>query len=74
LNSDLKNDEGFYADGVVMLAMKFSAMTEQTRKKENLPSSSRIKKSKSCYMEITNVLKGLPTQLANLSRSKTKAY
>ena len=74
MNSYLTNDEGFYTDGVVMFAMKFSAMTEQTRKQENLPSSGHIKKLKSCYMEITNVLKGLPTQLANLSRSKTKAY
>ena len=43
LNSDLKNDEGFYTDGVVMFAMKVSAMTEHTRKQENIPSSSHIK-------------------------------
>jgi hypothetical protein len=74
LNSDLKNDEGFYTDGVVMFAMKVSAMTEQTRKKENLPSLSRIKQLKSCWMERINVLKGLSTQLTDLSRRKTEAY
>jgi hypothetical protein len=74
LNSDLKNDEGFYTDGVVMFAMKVSAMTEQLRKKENLPSLSRIKQLKSCWIERINVLKGLSTQLTDLSRRKTEAY
>ena len=32
LNSDLKNDEGFYIDGVVMFTIKFLTMTEKTRK------------------------------------------
>jgi hypothetical protein len=34
LNTDLKNDEGFYTDGVVMFSMKVSTMTEQLRKKK----------------------------------------
>jgi hypothetical protein len=58
LNSNLKNDEGFYTDRVVMFAMKVLAMTEKTKKQENLPSPSRIKQLKSCWMEIINVLKG----------------
>jgi hypothetical protein len=32
-NSNLKNDEGFYTDGVVMFAIKVSTMTKKTRKK-----------------------------------------
>jgi hypothetical protein len=43
LNSDLKNDEEFYTNGVVMFAMKVSTMTYKMRKKQNIPSSSRIK-------------------------------
>jgi hypothetical protein len=74
LNSDLKNDEGFYTDGVVMFTMKVSTMTEKTRKQENLPSLSRIKQLKSCWMERINVLKGLITQLTDLSRRKNEAY
>jgi hypothetical protein len=74
LNSYLKNDEGFYTDGVVMFTMKVSAMTEKTRKQENLPSLSRIKQLKSCWMEQINVLKGLITQLTDLSRRKNEAY
>jgi hypothetical protein len=74
LNLDLKNDEGFYTDGVVMFAMKVSAMTEQTRKQENKPSLSCIKKLKSYWMEIINVLKGLITQLVDLSRRKNETY
>ena len=31
-NSNLKNDEGFYTGGVVMIVMKVSSMTEKTRK------------------------------------------
>jgi hypothetical protein len=57
-----------------MFAMRVLAMTEQTRKQENLPSLSRIKKLISCWMERINVLKGLITQLTNLSRRKNEAY
>jgi hypothetical protein len=32
LNSDLKNDEGFYTDGVVMFTTRVAAMTEQDEK------------------------------------------
>jgi hypothetical protein len=74
LNSDFKNDEGFYTDGVVMFAMKVSEMTEKVRKKENLPSMSRIKQLKSCWIERTNILKVLSTQLTDLSRRKMKSY
>jgi hypothetical protein len=70
----LKNDEGFYTGGVVMIVMKVSSMTEKTRKQENLPSLSSIKQLKSCWMEIINVLKGLITQLIDLSRRNSKAY
>jgi hypothetical protein len=70
----LKNDEGFYTDGVVMFAIKVWTMTEQMRKKEKLPSLSRIKQLKSCWIERINVLKGLSTQLTDLSRRKMEAY
>jgi hypothetical protein len=66
LNSDLKNDEGFYTDGVVMFTTRVAAMTEQMRKQENIPSPSRIKQLKSCWIERINVLKGLISQLTDL--------
>jgi hypothetical protein len=59
LNSDLKNDKWLYTDGVVMFTTRFATMTEQMRKEENLPSLSRIKQLKSCWIERINVLKGL---------------
>jgi len=67
----LKNDEGFYTYGVVMFAMKVSKMTEQLIKKENIFSSRCTKQLKSCWIERINILKGLPTQLFDLSRRKT---
>jgi hypothetical protein len=70
----LKNDEGFYTDGVVMFTTRVLTMTEKTRKKENIPSLSHIKQLKSCWMEQINVLKGLITQLTDLSRRKNEAY
>jgi hypothetical protein len=70
LNSDLKNDEGFYTNEVVMFTTRVLEMTEKTRKQENIPSLSHIKQLKSCWMERINVLKGLITQLTNLSRRK----
>jgi len=74
LNSYLKNDEGFYTNGLVMFAMKFSAMIEKTRKQEDTHFLSRIKQLKSYWMKIINVLKGLITQLTYLSRRKNEAY
>jgi hypothetical protein len=74
LNSDLKNYEGFYTDGVDMFAMRILTIIEQTRKQENLPSPSHIKQLKSCWMERINVLKGLITQLTDLSRRKNETY
>jgi hypothetical protein len=73
LNTNLKNDEGFYTDGVVMFVVKVSKDGEM-RKKEYLPSPSHIKQLKACWIERINVLKGLLTQLIDLSRRKTKAY
>jgi hypothetical protein len=74
MNTDLKNDEGFYTHGVVMFAIKVSTMMKYMRKQENLPSPSRIKQPKSCWIEIINVLNGLSTQLIDLSRRKTKVH
>jgi hypothetical protein len=74
MNSDLKNDEGFYTDGFVMFSMKVLTMTEQTRKQENISSPSHIKQLQSCWMERINVLKGMMTQLVDLSRRKNEAY
>jgi len=74
LNSDLKNDEGFYTDGVVMFTTRVVEMTEKMRKKENLPSLSCIKKLKSCSIEQINVLKCLIAQFTDLLRRKTERY
>jgi hypothetical protein len=49
-------------------------MTEQLRKKENIPSLSCIKQLKACWIERINILKGLSTQLSDLSRRKIEAY
>jgi hypothetical protein len=62
LNIDLKNDEGFYIDGVVMFAVKVSVMTERMRNQEDLPSPSCKKQLKACWIERINVLKGFSTQ------------
>jgi hypothetical protein len=43
LNADLKNDEGFFINGVAMFVAKFSAMTDHRRKHEDFPSQRRIK-------------------------------
>jgi len=73
VNVDLKND-GFYIDRVVMFTLKVSKMIEQMRNQEYFPSPIHIKQLKVCWIEIINILKGLLTQLTDLSRRKTKAY
>jgi hypothetical protein len=42
LQADLKNEEGFHADVIFPFGIKFSNMTELKRRKEDLPSPSRI--------------------------------
>jgi hypothetical protein len=51
LNSDLKNDEGFYTDGFVMFTTKVATMTKKMRKHENIPSLSCIKQLKSYWIK-----------------------
>jgi hypothetical protein len=67
LGADMKNDEGFYVDGIAMFATKVLAMMDQMRKQEDLPSQSRIKQLKACWIERINVLKGLLMQLDDVS-------
>jgi hypothetical protein len=74
LNTNLKNEEGFYIDGVVIFIVKVSKIIEKMRKQEDLPSPSCIKKLKVGWIEIINVLKGLLTQLTDFPRRKTKGY
>lgn len=74
LNADLKNDEGFFTDGVVMFVMKVSGMADHRRKREDLPSQGHIKQLKACWIERINTLKGLVNQLKELSRKNTEAY
>jgi hypothetical protein len=49
-------------------------MTEKLRKQENITSLSRIKQLKSCWIERINILKGLSTQLSDLSSRKIEPY
>jgi hypothetical protein len=74
LNAYLKNDEGFFTDGVAMFVEKVSAMTDHRRKQEYFPSQSHMKQLKACWIERINTLKGLLNQLKELSRKKTEAY
>jgi hypothetical protein len=74
LNAYLKNDEGFFTDGVAMFIEKVSAMTDHRRKHEDFPSQNRMKQLKACWIERINTLKGLLNQLKELSRKNTEAY
>jgi hypothetical protein len=67
LNAYLKNDEGFCTDGVAMFVAKVSVMTDQRRKQEDFPSQSRVKQLKACWIERVNTLRGLLSQLNDLS-------
>jgi hypothetical protein len=74
LNADIENDEGFLKYGVSMFIAKVLAMTEQRRKQEDFPSQSHIKQLKSCWIQIINILRGLLSELNDLTHKKTKAY
>jgi hypothetical protein len=74
LNADLKNDEGFLTNGVSMFTAKVSTMTEQRRKQEYFPSQSCMKQLKVCWIERINTLRGLLSQLNELSCKNTEAY
>jgi hypothetical protein len=71
LGANLKNDKGFYVDGVAIFVAKVLAMTGQMRKQEDIPSQSHIKQLKNCWIERINVLKGLLMQLDDVSRRRT---
>jgi hypothetical protein len=51
LQVDLKNEEGFYADGVFPFGIKFSNMIEMKRREEDIPSPSQIKQLNVCWKE-----------------------
>jgi predicted NodU family carbamoyl transferase len=74
LGADIKNDEGFYVDGLAMFAAKFLAMMDDMRKQEYLHSQSRIKQLKACWIERRNVLRVLLMQLHDVSRKRMKYY
>jgi hypothetical protein len=74
LNIDLTNGEGLFTGGVVMFVAKVSAMIEQRRKQEDMPSQSSIKQLKACWIQRINTLRGLLNELNELSHKKTKAY
>jgi hypothetical protein len=74
LNADLKNDEGFCTDGVAMFIAKVSAMMDQRRKHEYFPSQSHVKQLKACWIERVNTLRGLLSQLNDVSRKRMEAY
>jgi hypothetical protein len=70
LNADIENDEGFLKDGVSMFTAKVLAMTEQRRKQEDFPSQSRIKQLKACWIQRINILRGLLSELNDLTCKK----
>jgi hypothetical protein len=57
LQADLNNEEGFYKDVVITFILKVSGMTELKRKEEDLPSPTRIKQLKACWIRKIKVLK-----------------
>jgi hypothetical protein len=57
LQADLNNEEGFYKDVVITFILKVSGMIELKRKEEDLPSPTRIKQLKACWIRKIKVLK-----------------
>jgi hypothetical protein len=74
LQSDLKNDEGFYKDVVITFVLKISGMTELKRKEEDFPSLTHVKQLKSCWIKRIKTLKELLDDLDVLSVKKGEAY
>jgi hypothetical protein len=74
LKASIENDEVFYKDGLATFIMKVSTMTEYERKQEDLPSQTRIKKLKACWIQIINVLRELSNELNDLTSKKTEDY
>jgi hypothetical protein len=57
LQVDIDNDEGFYKDVVITFVLKVSGMSELKRKEEDIPSPTRIKQLKACWIKRIKVFK-----------------
>jgi len=67
LKAYLTNYEEFLIDGVFMFREKVSSMMDHRRKHEDFPSQKHMKQLKDCWVERINTLKGLLSQLKELS-------
>ena len=70
----MTNYEGFLIDGVFMFREKVSLMMDHRRKYEYFPSPNHMKQLKDCWIERINTLKGLLSQLKELSKKNIEAY
>jgi hypothetical protein len=57
LQSDFKNEEGFYKDVVTTFILKVSNMTDLKRKEEYFPSPARVKQLKACWIKKIKILR-----------------
>jgi hypothetical protein len=57
LQSDFKNEEGFYKDVVTTFILKVSNMTDLKRKEEDFPSPARVKQLKACWIKKIKILR-----------------
>jgi hypothetical protein len=74
LQVDLDNDEGFYKDVVITFVLKVSGMSELKRKEEDIPSPTRIKQLKACWIKRIKVLKEILVDCDTLSVKKGELY
>jgi hypothetical protein len=57
LQSDFKNEEGFYKDVVTTFILKVSNMNDLKTKQEDFPSHARVKQLKTCWIKKIKILR-----------------
>jgi len=74
LQENLENDEGFYKFGVTTFVLKVKSRRKLKRKEEYLPSNTRIKQLKSCWIKMIKTLKEILQDCDTLSVKKEESY
>jgi hypothetical protein len=74
LEVDLQINEGFYKEAITTFVIKVSSMTEHKIKEEYLPSPTRIKQLKACWIKRIKCLKEILDDLDILSVKRGECY
>jgi len=74
LQEDYKNEEGFYKDVIIKFAVKVSNMTKLKRREEDLPSPTKMKQLKACWINKISNLKDIMDNCNEIVNEKENLF